>query len=70
MYNFRFKQVRERLQKTQKEIALLLNTTQQQFSRWELSNTFEPKIIVKLCHIYDVSADYLLGLSDIKKRNY
>ncbi len=47
----------------QREIAALINTTQQQYSKIEkgISEITADKLI-KLCQFYNVSADYILGL--------
>ena len=64
------KQIGERLKEsrraagyTQAKIAEILNMTQQQYSRFE-NGIFELNYtqIVKLCKLYDISADYLFGL--------
>ena len=64
------KQIGERLKEsrktagyTQAKIAEILNMTQQQYSRFE-NGVFELNYaqIIKLCKLYDISADYLLGL--------
>ena len=48
-----------------KEVAERLNVTIRSISRYE-DGTREPSVdlIVKFCKLYDVSADYLLGLTD------
>ncbi len=49
----------------QKEIAELLGTTQQVYSRYEKGiNEMPVRHIITLCKFYNVSADYILGLSD------
>ena len=50
---------------TQTQLAELLATTQDTVSLWELGKSY-PDIpsLVRLCDIFDVSADYLLGRSD------
>lgn len=50
----------------QKELALAIGVAQSAISQWE-KGINEPKAnyIVKICKHYKVSADYLLGLSDI-----
>lgn len=60
--------VREDNDIKQSEIAKLLNKSQQGYSHIE-SGRAELKIddLVKLCRFYDISADYLIGLSDEKK---
>lgn len=64
------KQIGERLKEsrktagyTQSNIAEILNMTQQQYSRFE-NGVFELNYaqIIKLCKLYDISADYLFGL--------
>ncbi len=53
------------LDKTQKQIAEKLGVVESCYANWEQGRT-EPDIknIIKLCAIYKVSADYLLGLED------
>ena len=48
-----------------KEVAEALNVTIRSISRYE-DGTREPSVnmIIKFCKLYDVSADYLLGLED------
>lgn len=64
------KQIGERLKESRKaagysqeQIAQLMNMTQQQYSRFE-NGIFELNYsqIIKLCTLYDISADYLFGL--------
>jgi len=49
----------------QEELADKLNTTQRKISYWE-TGKIEPDLasIFKLCEIFDVSADFLLGRKD------
>lgn len=50
---------------TQADIAKVLNTTQQMYSRYENSTCEMPvRHLIKLCEFYDVSADYILGRKD------
>ncbi len=51
---------------TQAQVAEMLLMTQQQYSRFE-NGIFELNYdqIVYLCKLYDISADYLLGLKQI-----
>ena len=48
-----------------KEVAEKLNVTIRTISRYE-DGTREPSVemIIKFCKLYDVSPDYLLGLTD------
>ncbi len=49
---------------TQTEIAALLGTTQQVYSRYENGvNEMPVRHIITLCKFYRVSADFILGLS-------
>lgn len=49
----------------QSDIARILGTTQQVYSRYENGNNEMPvRHIITLCQFYQVSADYILGLSD------
>ena len=67
-YRIRMRNLREDNDKTQKEIAELLGTSQTMYSRYERgANEMPIRALVILCHYYDVSADYMLGLSNIKK---
>ncbi len=48
---------------TQSDIARVLNTTQQVYSRYENgTNEIPVRHIITLCRYYNISADYLLGL--------
>ncbi len=65
MYYKRIRELREDNDELQKDIAALLNTTQQHYSRIEKGTTeITADRIVKLAKHYNVSADYILGLSD------
>lgn len=65
MYGKRIKDERQLKGLSQKQLADLLSTTQStigKYEREELQPNIE--IITKLCRIFEVSADYLLGLTD------
>ena len=65
MYYKRIRELREDHDKTQKEIAELLNTTQQHYSRMENGSTeITADRIIILAKFYNVSADYILGLKN------
>ena len=52
---------------TQQEIADVLGTSQTMYARYERgANELPIRHLLKLCHYYQVSSDYFLGLSDIK----
>ena len=53
---------------TQADVAKLLQTTQQVYSRYETgANEMPIRHLITLCQFYHVSADYLLGLSPATK---
>lgn len=61
----RLRDLREDADKTQREIGALLNTTQQQYAKYE-SGVQEIPVhhLVTLAAYYDVSTDYILGRID------
>ncbi len=64
----RLKEIREDKDYSQKDIAKILKTTQQQYSKYELGIQLIP--IDRLCILadfYNVSLDYLLSRSDDRK---
>ena len=63
------RELREDRDLTQKEIAAVLGTTQQVYSRYEKGENEMPvRHVIALCRYYKVSADYVLGLSDKPRR--
>ena len=64
-YRERIRNVREDRDLTQAEIGRLLNKSQQGYSHIE-SGRAELQIedLATLCRFYDLSADYLIGLTD------
>jgi len=57
------RELREDRDITQAEIAVLLKTTQQVYSRYEKGiNEMPIRHLKTLCEFYSVSADYVLGL--------
>lgn len=69
-YRKRLRDLREDRDLTQSEIGKLLNKSQQGYNHIEAGRA-ELRIddLIKLCRYYDLSADYLIGLTD-KKRTY
>ena len=68
-YAKRIRDTREDLDISQKDIARVLHTTQSQYSKYELGKRSLPiEHLIELCILYDVSADYLLGFTNEKKR--
>lgn len=64
----RVRDLREDSDITQAEIARELNLHITQYRRWETGETEIPThIIVKLCKYYNVSADYILGITNTYK---
>ena len=64
-YNERIKELREDKDLNQTQLAKEIHSTQKTISNWEKGYS-EPKIemIKTLCKFFDVSADYLLGITD------
>ena len=64
MYRDKIRELREDKDLTQKQIAMLLHTSQRVYSRYETGNAKMPiHHLITLCEFYQVSADYILGLS-------
>ncbi len=64
-YIDRIRELREDNDKTQRDIAAYLGTTQQVYSRYEKGeNEIPVRHIIALCKYYGVSADYILGLKE------
>lgn len=62
-YNDIIRELREDRDLPQKELARILGTTQQVYSRYEKGeNEIPVRHIITLCKYYGVSADYILGL--------
>lgn len=64
-FRTRLKELRSEAKLTQKNLSVKLGTTNSSICDWECGRT-EPSIeqIIKLCRLFDVTSDYLLGLSD------
>ena len=61
----RIRDLREENDLTQSDIANILITTQQQYGRYENGQREIPvHHLITLCKYYNVSADFLLGLTD------
>lgn len=65
MHYIKIKELREDNDLKQAEVAKILNITQANYSYIEngIAN-LKADEVVKLCRFYNVSADYLLGLTD------
>ena len=64
-YRERIKNVREDHDLTQAQVGKLLDKSQQGYNHIEMGRA-ELKIddLIRLCKFYDLSADYLIGLTD------
>jgi transcriptional regulator with XRE-family HTH domain len=70
MNTYRLKELRKENNKTQKEVAQYLNIEQNTYSQYENGQRQLPiEVLIKLTNYYDVSADYILNLTDIETRN-
>jgi transcriptional regulator with XRE-family HTH domain len=68
-YAERVRALREDHDKTQAEIAVLLNIVQKTYSDYELGKTRIPvDSLITLAKLYDVSMDYICGVTDIRSR--
>lgn len=68
LYVKKIRDLREDNDKTQKEIADVLGISQTMYARYERgANEFPIRHLLTLCEYYQVSADYILGLSDSPK---
>lgn len=66
-YIKRMRDLREDSDYTQEYVAHYLGTSQTMYARYERgANELPLHHLVKLCTLYNVSADYLLGLSNYK----
>ncbi len=64
-YIKRIRDLREDNDKTQREIADILGTSQTMYARYERgANELPLRHLITLCKYYGVSADYILGLDD------
>lgn len=67
-YRERMRNLREDRDLTQAELGKILSKSQQGYNHIEAGRA-ELKIddLVKLCKFYDLSADYLIGLTNVKR---
>ena len=66
-YRTRMRYLREDRDLTQREVAAVINKSQQGYSHIEEGRA-ELKIedLIKLCKFYEVSADFFIGISESK----
>lgn len=66
----RIRDLREDRDLRQRELAEYLNCSQQVYSNYELGQRDVPtEVLIKLARFYNVSTDYILGLTDEMKPN-
>ncbi len=66
----RIRDLREDHDLNQTKVAKILNMSQTGYSKYETGENDVPtKILIQLADFYNVSVDYLLGLTDNPKRN-
>ena len=67
-YRQRLRDIREDHDLTQTELGKILNKSQQGYNHIEAGRA-ELKIddLIKLCRLYNLSADYIIGLTNEKK---
>jgi transcriptional regulator with XRE-family HTH domain len=67
-YIVRMRNLREDSDKTQKELAIVLKTSQTMYARYERgANELPIRHLITIAKFYDVSTDYLLGLTNEKR---
>lgn len=67
-YVRKIRDLREDADLTQTQVADLLGTSQTMYARYERgANELPIRHLLTLCRYYKVSADYILGLSEMKK---
>jgi len=65
MYGQRIRELRLEHELTQSQLAKELNTTQKSISKYETEFLdLNTGMIISLCKFFNVSADYLLGLTN------
>ena len=66
----RIRDLREDHDLKQRQVADILNCSQQVYSNYELGQRDLPTdVLIRLSDFYNVSVDYLLGLTSNPKRN-
>ena len=68
--NFRLKDLREDCDLKQRDVATILGMSQTGYSKYECgTNDIPTNVLIKLSDFYNVSVDYILGITDIKTRH-
>lgn len=70
MIGRRLKEARKKANLKQEEVAEILQISRSNISKYE-TDYMEPNLqtLKELCQLYKVSADYLLGISDLQQKN-
>lgn len=67
-YTQRLEDLRKDKDLTQAQVAKLLDLQREQYRRYETGvNEAKAGFIIKVCKLYNVSADYILGLTNTYK---
>lgn len=67
-YTQRLKELRDNAEFTQEQVAEKIGIKREQYRRYENGeNEIKANHIIKFCKLYNITADYLLGLSDSPK---
>ena len=65
----RIRDLREDHDLTQKKLSVILNCSQQVYSNYELGQRDIPTdVLIRLSNFYNVSIDYILGMTNNPKR--
>ena len=65
----RIKDLREDFDYTQEYVTSFLGTSQTMYARYERgANELPIRHLLRLSELYDVPTDFLLGLTDVKKK--
>lgn len=68
MFKNRLKDLREDKDLLQKDIANILKTSQQHYSKYEIGTLYLPtNHAITLALFYNTSIDYILGLTNVKE---
>ena len=69
IYSQRIRNLREDKDLKQKDIAMILNTTQQYYGQYETGKRPLPiEHLITICRYYNISADYILGLTNEQRK--
>lgn len=64
----RIKELRKEKKLQQEDVAAHLGISRFSVSNWENEKALPPvEMIIKMCQLYSVTSDYLLGVSDIRQ---